>query len=220
MARRGHEPCTRLDVVSEFRSKPRSAPGAVKSRHARRGFFANLAIGLVLFGCASKPFPVPGRSSGRERSVAASAAVPPRGRCAPPADARRVVIGVEKHVVPHGKLAFREAAEATADGVCTSEVACATVAPETIAAWSEKLRAARFRHLPRAASRDHGASFIEVRWEGGSCSLEDSSASPLVADDLPAFRAVYDSVLGAVAAARAAPAAARSDPGDTPEVPD
>jgi hypothetical protein len=128
---------------------------------------------------------------------------PPAGGCAAPAGAQHLVVALTRFVVPHHTPPVREIAELTVDGTCTNNVECARVSTATLARVAGIVAAVGAVHPTEGTASPHyGARFLELRWDGGSCSLGDASQHPLADDDARRFGDAFSAVIDAVVATR------------------
>jgi len=150
-------------------------------------------------------------------SQAASAAAPanttsptskpprPSPGCAIPASAKRIVIAIHKHIVPHGADVRIERGQLTSDGVCEPDVECLHVDAATLDQVVDRaLSLGKLRTTSAHASPHYGARFIQVRWDGGACEWGDSSTAPLVEEQQGPFADAFNAVVQAIVDARSA----------------
>ena len=142
-----------------------------------------IALGLLLaLGCRSTERP----------------AAPVATGCVPAHLPTDVVVEVERSTLPMAGKSVNERGAVTQGGVCPTKIACAKIDGATMSAiWADLAKAATIEHGP-ASSPHYGGRWLEATWSGGSCTISDSSETPVTQASRPLFDAAFDAVVRAV----------------------
>lgn len=115
------------------------------------------------------------------------------------------MISTARHIIPHGEDVRVERGQLTTDGDCEPDVECFHVDAATLdRAVDTALSLGKLRTTSGHASPHYGARFIELRWDGGSCSWGDASNAPLVEEQQRPFADAFSTVVQAIVDARSA----------------
>jgi hypothetical protein len=125
--------------------------------------------------------------------------------CVLPEHPPKLVLGVERYLLPIGGDVRREAGEVTAVGDCTPKTECVKVGEGKMAQLLATVRAlehVRYKRDP--VSPHYGSRTVYVRWRGGECQISDGREGQIDPRDSERFYAAMGAIGDAIVAGRTA----------------